>query len=119
VHLSLRALQHAEDVKTPRSSFEEWHRAHPTVTVLQSRAVTALFTVIRDKLTSPEDFAVHADRLMTSVAVPSVSWWWRVAVTVVRTAVVDAAAFSRRRASRTYRRCGLSLWRHRADCTTD
>ncbi len=33
--------------------------------VLGSPAITALFTVIRDKDTPPKEFAAHADRLMT------------------------------------------------------
>jgi hypothetical protein len=35
--------------------------------VLGSPALTALFTVIRDKDTPPKEFAAHADRLMTCV----------------------------------------------------
>ena len=34
------------------------------VVVLHSRAITALFTVIRDKNTPPKEFAAYADRLM-------------------------------------------------------
>jgi hypothetical protein len=38
---------------------------HPRLTVLDSRAVTALLTIIRDARTRHADFAAAADRLMT------------------------------------------------------
>jgi len=41
---------------------------HPQLTVLDSPAITALFTVIRDKNTTSREFARHADRLMRILA---------------------------------------------------
>ena len=38
--------------------------AYPNVVLVESRAVTALFTVIRDKNCSTKDYITHSDRLM-------------------------------------------------------
>lgn len=43
-------------------------RLHPNLVVVDSRAVRALFTVIRDAATSHVDFVAHADRLMRLLA---------------------------------------------------
>ncbi len=40
---------------------------HKNLTVLSSPAITALFTVMRDRTTGSEEFASHADRLMRCV----------------------------------------------------
>ena len=43
-------------------------RTFPNVEVLQSRAITALFSVIRDQKTPMKEYVIHCDRLLTILA---------------------------------------------------
>lgn len=56
--------QHAARAPQPADA----HNHHPRLVLVDSRAVRALFTVIRDAATSHVDFVAHADRLMRLLA---------------------------------------------------
>ena len=57
----------AESDKDRKKRIREFERLYPNLHILDSRAIQAQFTIIRDKNSGTQEFVAAADRLMTCV----------------------------------------------------